>query len=243
MMAAKTRLPAKPKTGSTKSGNGLVVRAIKNDQQVSEQVEYLLQEFGEFYFGAERIEELDGEDRRGWIKFSTTVGKAHHNLSKLAEVMEKAVESEVAADLELIQAEIEALERRQDGDSERAQRNQERREVRENAAEARKEAVFLEDIADRKQERELEFASHNQEMAERETRRRIYRVRESVLLGITVFCVLLAAFLIVFGVTHDKLIFIGGSGVSAIIAIGGIAKLIFDWGDSSSATEDKTEPN
>lgn len=242
-MASRTHSLARGKTGTTKPEDGLIVRAIKNDEKVDGDVEYLLQQFGEFYFGVERIEELGAEDRHGWIKFSTTVGKAHHNLSKLAEVIEGAIQSELDADLGLIQAEIEVLEKRQDEDAVRAQRNQDRKEAREDVAEERKDAAFAQYLADREQKRAVDLACHQQDLTERETRRKVYRAREGVLIGITIFCVLLSAFLIIFGVAHDKLIFIGGSGVSATIAIGGFAKLVFGRGDPpSSPTDEKAEP-
>ncbi len=233
-MATKTRTRSGGSTGTARSANGLVSRAIRSDKKIGVDIEHLLQVLGEFYFGVERIEDLDTPDRHGWIKFSTTVGNAHHNLGKLAQVLEKAIESEHAADLRLIAAEIELLEKRHDDEAARARRDQTRREAKEDATEARKNAAFQEHLADRSQKRELERASHGQDLRERETRRKTQRARDVALIGVTVFCVLLAAFLLIVGAIEGKAIFFGGSGVSAVIGVAGIAKMLFGWREEQS---------
>jgi hypothetical protein len=241
-MSNKTRSPARRGTGTTQTSDDLVLRSIKSNKESNEKIGPFLQQLGELYFGVQQIEDLDPQELHSWIKFSTSVAKAQNNLSELAEVLKKAVEQELDADLRLLQAEVEDIERRRKADAKFAAKNQKRKEAQEDTDEKRREALFQEAQTERAQERDERSECHHQGIKERETRRKIYRVRESVLIGITVFCVLLAAFLIIFGVTHDKLIFIGGSGVSAIIAIGGFAKLVFGWGDPSPPSDDKANP-
>jgi hypothetical protein len=230
---------ASQKGAPAESSRGLVLRTIKADEQANQQVGGLLQQLGELYFGGRtQIEELDPQEAHSWIKFSTSVARAQNNLSKLAEVLEEAVRTELDADLRLIQAEVENIEERRSADLLLDERNQARREALEDAEEKRTEGLFEEDKADRIQQRDERRECHEQGMRERETRRKTYRLREGALIGITIFCVLLAAFLVVFGVTQDKLIFIGGSGVSILLAIAGFAKLIFGWGDSPVPPDD-----
>lgn len=134
-------------------------------------------------------------------------------------------------------AEIRDKDQRRKADIEEMEMRRAADERREEKAQERKGERHHEEILDRKAARLRKDERHRQDMKERETKRKVQWTRDVVLIGITVFCVLLSAFLIIFGVTHDKPIFVGGSGVSATIAIGGFARMVFGWGsDPSSPT-------
>jgi hypothetical protein len=75
-------------------------------------------------------------------------------------------------------------------------------------------------------------------MSERETRRKTYRLREGVVIGLTAVSGVLAILLTLIAVIHNEPIFLGGSGVSATLTIGGFIKLLLN-GDHSASSASK----
>lgn len=86
-----------------------------------------------------------------------------------------------------------------------------------------------EERVDRQQAREERRECHHQDLVERETRRKIYRSREIVLMSGTAACILFSFALIAYGLLVEKPLFVGGSSISAGIAITGFIKMFLGW--------------
>jgi hypothetical protein len=228
----------KGKTGT--SSCGLIVRSIKNDPQKNQQVGGIMQQIGEMAFGVKNIEELDAEQRHSWIKFSDAVGRAQGDYASLVRVLKHVAQEEHEADIRRVEAEIRDLDKRRKSDEKLRARDQERKEAREDAEAEREETLFRCELDERRQASEEKAQVHAQGLKERETTRKVKRARDGILLGATVFCILFSAFLITIGVAQDKPWFIGGSSVSAGIAIAGFVKMFFfGWGEVLTTPEDQ----
>jgi hypothetical protein len=216
-----------------------VPRSIKGGTESSERVASLIQQLGEFrYEGVQRFEELDPREQRRWLTFTTSLAKAEGSFSNFMEVLERAVEQEVGADLRMLEAEIEDIAARRKSSEKAATRNEKRAQARDEEEKERERALFEVEIADLDQALEERKACHEQDLVERETQRKVQRTRDVVLMGITVFCVLLSAGLIIVGVAEDKPLVVGGSTVSAAVAITGFVKMFFfGWGAASPSQD------
>lgn len=197
------------------------MRSIRNHPESSEQVIAFLQQFGEMRFGVSQLGELDADQKHSWIKFSTTLAA---DFSQLAALVGGVIEEERDADLRLLEAEtIDIVERRK-ADERRAAKEQKRREAWEDEERGQEAKRFELEVEDQQQRLAERAERHAQDLRDRVTGRRI-----------TVFSILLSAFLIVFGVVSGELIFVGSSWVSAIIAITGFAKFFLRWGSRDSS--------
>ncbi len=213
-------MPRKDRGRGGGRSEGLVLRSIRNHPESSEQVIAFLQQFGEVRFGVSHFEELDADQKHSWIKFSTAVAADFSQLTALVRVV---IEEERDADLRLLEAEtIDIVERRK-ADERREAKGQKRREAREDEERRQATKRFELEVADEEQRLAERAERHAQDLSDRVTGRRI-----------TVFSILLSAFLIIFGVVSGELIFVGSSWVSAVIAITGFAKFFLRWGSRDS---------
>jgi hypothetical protein len=196
-----------------------VLRVIKNDPDC-EWLAGIVQQLGEKFFGVERFVDLTGQQRAGWIRFNylmarigRKVARRESDFPSLLRFLERVAEDEGSADLDQVEAEIEALAESPEAAPE----------------EQGPDALLREEIADRRHERELESAAHAQEMLDWEARRTVQLAWNAVVLGATVLCVFVSTALVVLGATGDEPRLIGVSTITAGIAMVGLLKAI-GWG-------------
>lgn len=198
----------------------------------------LVQQVGEARFGVEKIEELKLEDRRSWFTFTRTMAKAGGDFSKLVQAIEQLTAEETRANIKLMSEQALDLIERRKAETRLANKLQKREEAREDREQKQDETVFDEEQADRGQAREERSECHRQSLVERETRRKIYRSREIVLMSGTAACILFSFALIAFGLLVEKPLVVGGSSISASIAIVGFIKMFLGWRNDPPPPQD-----
>jgi hypothetical protein len=228
--------------GSTSSDSGMVLRAIRKDPESNERIISLLQEVGELLYGVDHINKLNGEQRSNWVKRSNEFAKAQGNFSSFLALLEEMFEEARKDDERLLEAELEDLEARFSLEAKLASRDQERKGEREAEKREQDRAVFDVELEEKKQSTEEKAALHTQTLKERETRRKLRRAQDVELICITAFSALLSGILIVYGVVHEELLFVGGSSLAATITLAGVAKLAVSW-EGRSATKESEEPH
>lgn len=174
-------------------------------------------------FGVSQIEDLDLEQQHSWIKFSSAIAA---DFSQLATLVKAVIREERDADLRLLEAETIDIAERRKADEKRAGKDQKRKEAREDEERGRAAKRFEIEVENQEQELVERAERHAQDLKDRETGRKA-----------TVFCIALSALLIGFGVVSGELIFVGGSGFSAAIAIAGFAKFFLGWGGRPSSPQ------
>ena len=216
---------SRPAKGDTSTASrGLVLRVIRNDPEC-EWIGGFVQQFGERSFGVERFEQLNDQQRVGWIRFNNAMARIGRSVAQgegdhrgVLRFLERVGEEEESTELAQVEAEVEAVAKTpgaaggenspEDGEKERAA------------------ALLEEEIEDRRHKRALRKATHAQKMRDWEARRKIQVAWDAVVIGVTVFCVLVSTILIVFGVVSDEPRLIGGSGITAGIAMIGLLKMV-----------------
>jgi flagellar biosynthesis GTPase FlhF len=227
--------------GGTSSATGMVPRSIRKDPETNERILALLQEVGEFLYGVTQISDLDREQLGNWVKRSHEFAKVQGDFSSLLALLEQMFEEARKDDKRLLEAELEDLEDRFILDARLASKNQERKEEREAEERERDRALFDARLSDEKQSTEERAALLAQGLKERETTRKLQRAQDLLLILVTAFFALLSGVLIVYGVVHGEIFFVGGSGVTATITLGGVAKLAVGW-ESAPARKDDDAP-
>jgi hypothetical protein len=203
----------------------------------------LVQQIGEARFGVENIEELKLEDRRSWLTFTRTMAKAGSDFSKLAQWLEQLAAEEVKANIHFAAEQAKSIDARQKADARLAARIQKRNEATKEKAQEREDKLFEEKQADRNQERKERRERHKQSLAERETKRKIYQAREIVLMSGTAACLVFSFGLIAYGLIAEKLLFVGGSSISAGIALIGFIKMFLSWKNDTPSSEKRPGTN
>lgn len=233
----KRRGRAKAEVGAPQASSGLVLRSIKDGPEGGQLIS-LIQQIGELRFGVKRIEELNAEQKHNWIKLSNAIARAQGDYSRLTALIAEVIEELGVAEISLSRAKVADLERRREVFEKQAAEERNREEAREHAEEERKDALFKVVLADQELGLRERESSHAQYISDRKVR----RAWDMTLIGISVFSVLLSAFLIVFAVVHEKLIFLGGSGVTAVIAVAGIVRIVWGWRESAPPEMDAASP-
>jgi hypothetical protein len=193
---ASNRAPGKAKRGAGRkkrgststTSQGLVLRVIKNDPECAWMAGFV-QQLGEKFFGGERFGDLNDRQRRGWFRFNVSMARIGKSIARregdytsLLSFLERIGEDESDADFAQVQAEVEALGKKEDPAG----------------ARERREDALLDAYLD-----------------DRETWRKSHRTK----VGLTVFWVLFTALMIVVAAASEKAGFVGGSGISAGVAV------------------------
>jgi len=224
------------------SGRGLVPRSMLGSAHPPWFIS-LVQQLGEARFGVENIEELKLEDRRSWLTFTRTVAKAGGDFSKLAQYLEQLAAEEVKANIHSALEQAKSIDARQKAEARLAARIQKRNEAIEKKAQEREDKLFEEKQADRNQTRKERRERHKQSLVERETKRKIYQAREIVLMSGTAAFLLFSFGLIAYGLIAEKPLFVGGSTISAAIAITGFIKMFLSWKNDTPPSEKPPSPD
>jgi len=240
-MALKHELATKG-SGATSSATGMVLRSIRKDLAANEKTIALIQGVGEFLYGVDQLSDLSGEQMANWVKRSNEFAEVQGDLSGLLDLLGQVFEEAREDDKRLLEAELKDLEDRFTFDARIASREQRLKEKREAEERERDRTTFYAEIEGEKQSTEEKAALLAQGLKERETKRKLRRAREVVLICVAAFFAALSGVLIVYGVLHEEIFFVGGSAVSATVTLGSIARLAVRWEDDSSQGESSEAP-
>lgn len=209
-----TKRKSRRAKGSTSTASqGLVLHVIKKDPECEWLADFV-QQMGERFFGVERYEQLNAQQRAGWIRLNDamarvgrSVGQGEADFKSVLGFLERVGTEEGSADLAEVEAEVEAEVK-----ALTAGRGSEN----ENAASS---DALLEEVA---------RAVHEQEIRDWVARRRVQLAWDVIVLGATVSCLLITT-LIILGVIGDEARLLGGTAVTAGIALVGLLRAIL-WG-------------
>lgn len=216
----------------------MVFRSIRKDPATNEKTVALLQGVGEFLYGVDQISDLDREQLANWIKRSHDFAEAQGSFSDLLKLLEQMFEEAREDDKRLLEAELEDLEDRFILDATLASKDLQHKQEREAEQRDRDRTLFAAKVESKKQSTEERAALLTQKLKERETNRKLRRAQDVLVICVTAFFAVLSGVLIVYGVTQEEIFFVGGSGVSATITLGGVARLAVSWGGEPQAGED-----
>jgi hypothetical protein len=210
--------------GSTSTASqGLVLTVIKGDPQCRWMGEFI-QQAGEKFYGVEHKTDLTPAQRVGWIRFNSAMAAIGRSLARgkadfnsLLGLLERIGSDEGSADLAGVEAEVKAevAALMKDGSAD-------------GEAAAGSDALLDEVIRDRKEERVRLNAVHAEEMHDWRARRKVQMAWDCIVLGATISCLVLVT-LIILGVIGDEARMIGGTAVTAGIAVIGVLQVIL-WG-------------
>jgi hypothetical protein len=214
----------------------MVLPSIRKDPNSNERIIALLQGVGELLYGVDHLRKLDGAQRSNWIKRSNEFAKAQGDFSSLLALLEQVFEEAREQDRRVVEAELQDLEDRFILEAKIASENQKRKVERE--SEEREHGRALSEVELEEKKRGIEESStlHAQTMRERETDRKLRRAQGTLVLCVTGFFALLSGALVLYGVVHEETLFVGGSGVTAAITLGGILGRAIGW-EGKPATE------
>jgi len=200
-----------------------VLHVVKKDQKCDWLGDFV-QQLGEKFFGVERYEQLNDQQRVGWIRFNNAVARLGRLMAQgeadfhsLLGFLERIGSDEGSAELAEVEAEvkaeIEALAKSQSSEIGSA---------------ISSDALLVEMLQERKEEQVRRNAVHDQEMRDWTLRRRVQLAWDCIVLAATASCLVIAV-LIILGVVGNEARMIGGTAVTGGIAVIGLLQVII-WG-------------